>query len=92
MIGYRKGPDGNPQIIPEQAETVRMIYNDYLTGDSLVKIAENLDARGIPTPKNKGKWSSQTVMRILQNEKYAGPCAASKNIYGRFIVGNDQEK
>ena len=81
MIGYRKGPDGNPQIIPEQAETVRLIYNDYLAGDSLVKIAENLDARGIPTPKNKGKWSSQTVMRILQNEKYAGHvCCFSKRM------------
>ena len=87
MIGYRKGPDGNPQIIPEQAETVRMIYNDYLTGDSLVKIAENLDARGIPTPKNKGKWSSQTVMRILQNEKYAGHVLLQKTYTADLLSG-----
>ena len=86
MIGYRKGPDGNPQIIPEQAETVRMIYNDYLTGDSLVKIAENLDARGIPTPKNKGKWSSQTVMRILQNEKYKGAALLQKCFTVDFLT------
>ena len=87
MIGYRKGPDGNPQIIPEQAETVRLIYNDYLTGDSLVKIAENLDARGIPTPKNKGKWSSQTVMRILQNEKYAGHVLLQKTYTADLLSG-----
>ena len=87
MIGYRKGPDGNPQIIPEQAETVRMIYNDYLTGDSLVKIAENLHARGIPTPKNKGKWSSQTVMRILQNEKYAGHVLLQKTYTADLLSG-----
>lgn len=87
MIGYRKGPDGNPQIIPEQAETVRMIYNDYLAGDSLVKIAENLDARGIPTPKNKGKWSSQTVMRILQNEKYAGHVLLQKTYTADLLSG-----
>lgn len=87
MIGYRKGPDGNPQIIPEQAETVRMIYNDYLAGDSLVKIAGNLDARGIPTPKNKGKWSSQTVMRILQNEKYAGHVLLQKTYTADLLSG-----
>lgn len=87
MIGYRKGPDGNPQIIPEQAETVRLIYNDYLAGDSLVKIAENLDARGIPTPKNKGKWSSQTVMRILQNEKYAGHVLLQKTYTADLLSG-----
>ncbi|MBN3018220.1 recombinase family protein [Ruthenibacterium lactatiformans] len=87
MIGYRKGPDGNPQIIPEQAETVRLIYNDYLAGDSLKKIAENLDARGIPTPKNKGKWSSQTVMRILQNEKYAGHVLLQKTYTADLLSG-----
>ena len=87
MIGYRKGPDGNPQIIPEQAETVRLIYNDYLAGDSLKKIAENLDARGIPTPKNKGKWSSQTVMRILQNEKYAGHVLLQKTYTVDLLSG-----
>jgi len=87
MIGYRKGLDGNPQIIPEQAETVRLIYNDYLAGGSLVKIAENLDARGIPTPKNKGKWSSQTVMRILQNEKYAGHVLLQKTYTADLLSG-----
>ena len=37
MIGYRKGPDGNPQIIPEQAETVRLmlqIFSRLLNTDS----------------------------------------------------------
>ena len=66
---------------------MRMIYNDYLAGDSLVKIAENLDARGIPTPKNKGKWSSQTVMRILQNEKYAGHVLLQKTYTADLLSG-----
>ncbi len=35
MLGYEKGEDGKPQIIPEEAEVVRRIYMDYLAGYSL---------------------------------------------------------
>lgn len=38
MLGYRKGADGQPEIIPEQAELIRMIYTSYLHGDSLQTI------------------------------------------------------
>ena len=32
LLGYEKGPDGNPVIIPEEAETVRRIFEWYLAG------------------------------------------------------------
>ena len=35
LLGYEKGPDGKPAIVPEQAETVRFIYDRYLAGDSI---------------------------------------------------------
>jgi len=38
IIGYRKGADGKPEIIPEQAEIIRLIFNRYLQGDSLQSI------------------------------------------------------
>ena len=34
LLGYEKGPDGNPVIIPEEAETVRQIFEWYLAGKS----------------------------------------------------------
>ena len=30
LLGYRKGPDGKPEIDPQEAETVRRIYRRYL--------------------------------------------------------------
>ena len=35
FLGYRKGEDGQPEIVPEEAETIRLIYDRFLAGDSL---------------------------------------------------------
>lgn len=42
FLGYRKGEDGNPEIDPEQAEIVRLIYDRFLAGDSLGGLAKYL--------------------------------------------------
>ena len=78
FLGYRKGADGKPEIEPEGAETVKMIYDIFLGGDSLMKVAEKLDRAGRPTPSGRGKWSSSTVRSILSNEKYAGDVIINK--------------
>ena len=46
FLGYRKGADGQPEIIPEQAELIRMIYTSYLHGDSLQTIKGKVEAGG----------------------------------------------
>ena len=78
FLGYRKGADGKPEIEPEGAETVKMIYEIFLGGDSLMKVAEKLDSAGRPTPSGRGKCSSSTVRSILSNEKYAGDVIINK--------------
>ena len=32
LYGYRKGADGKPEIIPEQAKVVQWLYDRYLAG------------------------------------------------------------
>ena len=78
FLGYRKGEDGRPEIVPEEAEIIRGIYNDYLAGNTITQIADSLTARGIPTPMKKTKWSIRTVNSILQNEKYMGEAILQK--------------
>ena len=34
FLGYRRGPDGKPEIVEEEAEIVRQIYRDFLAGRS----------------------------------------------------------
>lgn len=78
FLGYRKGADGKPEIDPEQAETVRRIYNHFLAGDSLARIADILNADGIATPSGVGSWTGSTVHSILTNEKYKGDAILNK--------------
>ena len=78
FLGYRKGPDGKPEIIPKEAEIVKEIYQMFLDGMTINNIAKTLTARGIPTPAKKTQWSTSTVRSILSNEKYKGDALRQK--------------
>ena len=72
MLGYRKGEDGQPEIMPEEAAIVRRIYRRYLDGCTLGKIKRELDEDGIPTAQGVERWSPAIIHNILTNEKYIG--------------------
>ena len=65
FLGYRKGDNGLPEIVPEEAETVRWIYSLFLSGKTTGSIASLLTREGIPTPAGKKKWAASTVESIL---------------------------
>ena len=72
FLGYCKGPDGLPEIVPKEAEIVRDIYKLFIQGKTVNWIATYLTAKGIPTPRGKEKWQTSTIESILTNEKYKG--------------------
>ena len=78
MLGYRRGADGKPEIVPEEAEVVRRIYRRYLEGCSEGQIQRELTQDGIATAKGVKAWSHQIVHNILTNEKYAGDALLQK--------------
>lgn len=78
FLGYRRGADGKPEIDPEQADTVRRIYDRFLAGNSLQQIANGLTADGIPTPMGRTVWQASVVQSILFNEKYKGDALLGK--------------
>lgn len=77
-LGYEKGEDGNPKIVPEEAETVRLIYDLFLDGLTYRKIAETLSERGLKNAKGSTDWTHSNVASILQNEKYTGDALLQK--------------
>lgn len=87
ILGYRKGSDGKPEIIPEEAEVIRMIFNSYLQGASLQTIKKRLEADGVLTARGNKKWSSESVQRILQNEKYCGDVLLQKTFTEDVLTG-----
>ena len=77
-LGYRKGKDGKPEIIPDEAEVIKLIFKLYIDGGSTHTIAQELNIKGCPTRSESGKWNAMLVKRILQNEKYIGDCLLQK--------------
>lgn len=86
FLGYRKGEDGLPEIVPEEAEVVRLIYRSFMEGLTSNKIAQLLMSRGIPTPGGKEKWYSRTIESILTNEKYKGSALLQKKFTVDFLT------
>lgn len=59
-------------INPEQAETVKMIYDWYLSGWGLRKIQFELEKIGRLTASGKKNWHAATIGHILKNPFYCG--------------------
>lgn len=70
MLGYRL-VKGEVTPVPEEAATVRRIFDLYLGGYGLTKIANILNAEGLRTMRGY-RWYPSTVSRILDNVKYCG--------------------
>ena len=86
FLRYRKGEDGKPEIVPEEAEIVREIFQMSLNGASVREIADELTARGIPTAKKCKKWHSSTISKMLRNEKYKGDALCQKGYTVDFLT------
>ena len=86
FLGYRRGEDDTPEIVPEEAEIVRTIYRRFLEGNTVHEIAKVLTAAGIPTPMKRKTWSESTVQSILTNEKYMGDAVLQKTFCTDFLT------
>ena len=86
FLGYRKGADGFPEVVPEEAVIVRRIYTRFMEGLTPVAIAKELTADGIPTPAGKQRWQTSTVESILKNEKYKGAALLQKCFTVDFLT------
>ncbi len=81
--GYQKGSDGELEIVPEEADVVRTIFDLYLKGASIGRIAAILTERGIKSPTGKDRWYNRTIDELLSNEKYIGDVVLVKSIAPR---------
>jgi len=79
-FGWRMQTDGETEpggrrgiiVVPEQAEIIRQMAEQYLQGSSLRAVTKWLDTIGADTPRKARKWRMSSVKRILQNPVHAG--------------------
>ena len=67
------------EIVPEEAATVRWIFDAYLKGRSSGWIAEQLTAKGIPSQSGAECWRETGIRYLLTNEKYIGDALSQKS-------------
>ena len=72
--------------MPEQAETVRLIYKLFLEGKTTHSIANYLMEHGILSHAGKKTWRSSSVDSILTNEKYKGDALLQKRFTVDFLT------
>lgn len=87
LYGYRMTKDNELVIVPEEADVVRRIFDMYLKGYGGEKIAKILNAEGLQTALGN-EWRSNTVMGIIDNEKFMGDTIMGKSV----IVDGEQKK
>lgn len=76
MYGY-KISKGKVEIYEEEAEIVRMIFQEYLDGYGCTVIAKKLREMNVKKLRD-GKWNSERVADIIKNEKYMGNALLQK--------------
>ena len=79
LCGYRMLPDNTLEIVPEEAEIVRRIFSLYLSGLGGEAITRRLNEAGLCTPGGN-PWCHQSVLQILENEKYMGDTLSLKSV------------
>jgi DNA invertase Pin-like site-specific DNA recombinase len=72
-------------IVPEEAEAVRLIFAEFISGTKKADIARKLTDAGY-RPKKGGAWSISTIHFILINEKYAGVLLLQKQFRENHIT------
>ena len=86
FLGYCKGENGQPEIVPEEALIVQKIYRGFLEGLTPRQIARKLTQSRVPTPRGRDIWSESTILSILTNERYKGDARLQKSFCTDYLT------
>ena len=76
--GYRLVNRRELEIVPEEAEIIRWVFDAYLGGQSAKDIANELIRRGVRDRKGNVHWTTREIYYWLSNEKYVGDTLCQK--------------
>jgi DNA invertase Pin-like site-specific DNA recombinase len=68
FLGYRKGANGLPEIVPEEAEVVRLIYRMFIEGKTPCYIAKHLTEKASPHRAKRKLGKSAPWRAFLQTK------------------------
>ena len=80
LLGYKKGENEEPEIVPEEAILVERIFNMYLSGMTALDISKTIREEAPKFPGKDLSFSRNMILNILRNEKYCGDCILQKTV------------
>lgn len=84
ILGYRY-KNGAYIIEPEEAEIVRRVFREYLSGRGIIAIANDLNRDGLVT-RYRNAWHKNGVADILRNYTYTGNLLLQKTYRENFLT------
>jgi len=78
LLGYDVDEEGNLVVNPDEAETVKVIYDLYVNGWSSTEIADLLTSYGRPTKLGNEVWNPGSIDGVIENERHCGDVRARK--------------
>ena len=80
MLGYRKGEDGEPEIVSEEAKLVERIFDLYIAGETPLSISEMLQAENPTFDGKHFTYGKGMIEGILFNVKYCGDAILQQSV------------
>ena len=80
FLGYRKGADGEPEIVPSEAAIVERIFSLYLAGETVDNISKMMQVEHPQIPGKNISFSKGMIMNMLANERYCGDAILQKSV------------
>ena len=80
FLGYKRGDDGQPVIVPEEAEVVKEIYNMFISGKTHRQISDEMKKRNYVFENKNFQFSVGQISNMLRNEKYTGDLVLQKTV------------
>lgn len=85
LLGYSHDADGNLVVNPDEAPTVKLIFYMYLYGYSTSDIAAALTELGWKTYLGNVKWTSNSIVQVLRNERHCGDVLTRKTFTPNYL-------
>ena len=85
LLVYSHDADGNLVVNPDEAPTVKLIFYMYLYGYSTSDIAAALTELGRKTYLGNVKWTSNSIVQVLRNERHCGDVLTRKTFTPNYL-------
>ena len=85
LLGYSHDAEGNLVVNPDEAPTVKLIFYMYLYGYSTADIAAALTELGRKTYLGNIKWTSNSIVQVLRNERHCGDVLTRKTFTPNYL-------